>query len=71
MELRDAQLLMKSLDLLVEQSNIPLRVANDYCTDEYHKCVVKICVALIDEVDYAVRPKLIRDFPELKNWGVR
>jgi hypothetical protein len=71
MELKDARLLMKALDLLIEQSNIPLRVAHDYCTEELHEMIVKICVTLVDEVDHVIRPKLIKAFPDLKGWDGR
>jgi hypothetical protein len=66
MEIRDAQLFMKALDMLIEQSNLPLRIATQYGTEELRRPIVEICTGLIRDVDYVVRPKLISMFPELK-----
>jgi hypothetical protein len=67
MEIRDARLLMRALDMLVEQSNLPSHIATDYGTDDIRQSVVEICTGLIRDVDYVVRPRLISMFPELKS----
>jgi hypothetical protein len=67
MEIRDARLLVRALDMLVEQSNLPLHISTDYGTDEIRQYVVQICTGLVRDVDFVIRPKLISMFPELKS----
>ena len=66
MNIRDARLLMKSFDALVEQLNLPFYVAEHFCDDDVKDAVSAAFANLIREIDYDVLPKLISRFPELK-----
>ncbi|MGY3449263.1 hypothetical protein ACVILH_001605 [Bradyrhizobium sp. USDA 4353] len=66
MEIKDARLLMKSLDALVEQLNLPFYVAEHFCDAEIKDAVFAAFANLIREVDYEIVPKLIARYPELK-----
>jgi hypothetical protein len=65
-DIKDARLLMKSFDVLVEQLNLPLYVAEHFCEDDVKDAVGAAFASLIREIDYDVLPKLIARFPELK-----
>jgi hypothetical protein len=64
--IKDARLLMKSFDVLVEQLNLPFYVAEHFCDDDVKDAVFAAFANLIREIDYDVLPKLTSKFPELK-----
>jgi hypothetical protein len=66
MNVRDARLLIKSFDVLVEQLNLPFYIAENFCENEMKEAVFTAFANLIREVDYEVLPKLFTRFPELK-----
>lgn len=66
MNVRDARLLMKSFDVLVEQLNLPFYIAEHFCENEVKEAVHTAFTNLIREIDYVVLPKLTSRFPELK-----
>jgi hypothetical protein len=63
---KEARLLMKSFDVLVEQLNLPFYVAEHFCDDDVKAAVFAAFANLIREIDYDVLPKLISRFPELR-----
>jgi hypothetical protein len=66
MNVRDARLLMKSFDVLVEQLNLPFYVAENFCDSDVKEAVFAVFANVIKEIDYEILPKLISKFPELK-----
>ena len=66
MNIKDARLLMRSFDVLVEQLNMPYYIAEHFCDDEVKNAVFTAFADLICEIDYKVLPKLLSRFPELK-----
>jgi hypothetical protein len=70
MDIRDARLLMKSLDVLIENANISLRVSHDYCDPDVHALVAALCADIVDSVDFNVRKAIMAKFPELKATGL-
>jgi hypothetical protein len=67
MNVREARLLLKSFDVLVEQLNLPFYIAENFCEDDVREAVFAAFANLIREVDYEVLPKLVSRFPELKD----
>ena len=65
MNVRDARLLMKSFDALVEQLNLPFYIAENFCDSDV-KEIFAVFANVIKEIDYEILPKLISKFPELK-----
>jgi hypothetical protein len=63
---RDARLLMKSFDALVEQLNLPFYIAENFCDSDVKEVIFAIFANVIKEIDYEILPKLISKFPELK-----
>jgi hypothetical protein len=66
MNVRDARLLMKSFDALVEQLNLPFYIAENFCDRDVKETVFAVFANVIKEIDYEILPKLISKFPELK-----
>jgi hypothetical protein len=65
-DIKDARLLMRSFDTLVEQLNLPFYIAEHFCEDHVKESVFDAFAKLIREIDYEILPKLISKFPELK-----
>ena len=66
MNVRDARLLMKSFDALLEQLNLPFYIAENFCDSDVKEVIFAIFANVIKEIDYEILPKLISKFPELK-----
>jgi hypothetical protein len=65
MDVEHARLLKRSLDLLIENMNMPLYIAQNFCDDDTRKNIIDIFGKFIGHIDYDIIKKIHKQFPEL------